>query len=367
MLFIWFLIGSDSTEIFSNTSKLLITAVYATTIICGLAGNGLGLYLALRKKAGNRATNMLIANMAVADLLVTIFAMPYTILYIHVGLKWIGGVIGQVTCKFVHFSYQVSIPASIFTVLLVSFDRFFAICYPMKGKVFRNVKVMTAVIWVSSAAYAVPFKMANDIHEHNGTHYCLRIFSPFDNQTSRQIYYLTTFIVLYCVPLVILMVLYALIARQLWQRKIPGNVSRARIRSTEKEKRRIIKALILLVVVFAVCWFPAHVMHYLIYYRIDLYRKIPQEVEVFFFWLCHANSVINPCLYVLISPSYRKRLRRSFGRFFFCCSFCRRLGKFQSFRRQSIGMLTLNQSLDNSTSTVVGFSFKSNDAKSTRL
>lgn len=213
------LTGSDSTEIFTNTSRLLITAVYATTIACGLAGNGLGLYLALRKKAGNRAANMLIANMAVADLLVTVFAMPYTIIYINVGVKWIGGVIGQITCKFVHFSYQESIPASIFTVLLVSFDRFYAICYPMRGNVFRKVKLMTVVIWISSAGYAIPFMMANDIYEQNGTHYCLRFFSPFDNLNSQQIYYLTIFILLYCVPLVILTVLYTLIARKLWQRK----------------------------------------------------------------------------------------------------------------------------------------------------
>lgn len=293
--------------------------------------------------------------------------MPYTIIYIHVGLKWLGGVVGQVTCKFVHFSYQVSIPASIFTVLLVSFDRFYAICYPMKGNVFRNVKVMTVVIWISSAGYAIPFKMANDIHERNGTHDCRRVFSPLDNQKSQQIYYLTTFILLYCVPLVILTILYTLIARKLWHRKIPGNVSKARFRSTEKEKRRIIKALILIVVVFAICWFPAHVMHYLVYFRIDVFRKIPREVELFFFWLCHANSAINPCLYVLISPSYRKRLRRAFGRFFSCCSFCCRHRRLHSFRRKSIGMVTLSRSFDKSSSTVVGYSFKNNDIICTRL
>lgn len=354
-------------EIFSNTSKLLITIVYTATIMCGLTGNGLGLYLALRKKAGNRATNLLIANMATADLLVTTFAMPYTIIYIHVGLKWIGGVIGQVTCKFVHFSYQISIPASIFIVLLVSFDRFFAVCYPMKANVFRNGKLMTAFIWISSAAYAIPFKMANDIHEHNGTHYCLRIFSPFDSQKSRHIYYLATFILLYCVPLVILVVLYSFITQKLWKRKIPGSVSKTRIRSSQKEKRRIIKALILIVVVFAVCWFPAHVMHYLVYYRLEIYRKIPSEVEIFFFWLCHANSIINPCLYVLMSPSYRKLMQRSFGRFCSCCSVCCRHGNFPSFRRGSNRTLTLSRSFDATGNTVVGYSFKINDTMDTRL
>lgn len=139
-------------KLFSDTSRIITTTAYAVTIICGLVGNGLGISLALRRKAGNRATNLLITNMAAADLLVTLFAMPYSVLFINVGQQWIGGVIGQVTCKFVHFAYQISIPASIFTVLLVSFDRYFAICYPMKANVFRNGKVMTTTIWISSAA-----------------------------------------------------------------------------------------------------------------------------------------------------------------------------------------------------------------------
>ena len=310
---------------------------------------------------------MLIANMALADFLVTVFAMPYMVIFIHVGVKWIGGVIGQVTCKFVHFSYQISIPASIFTVLLVSLDRFYAICYPMRGQVFRKVKLMTAVIWMSSAGYAIPFMMANDIYIKNNTHYCVRFFAPFDNRNSPQMYYLMTFILLYCIPLMILAVLYSLIARKLWQRKIPGNVSKARFRSREREKRRIVKALVFIVVVFAICWFPAHVMHYFVFFRKDIYSKMPPEVEVFFFWFAHANSIINPCLYTLISPSYRNRFRRSFQRLFGCSKFCCHLGKFHSYRRRSIGMLTLNRSFDNSNSMVVGFSFKSNITISTQL
>ena len=359
-------LGSGLTDVFSATSKIVITVVYAITIMFGLAGNSLGLHLALKKKAGNQAINMLIANMAVADLLVTIFAMPYSLIYLHVGVRWIGGIIGQITCKIVHFSYQISIPASIITVLLVSLDRFFAIWYPMRGKVFRKVKITTAAIWICSAAYAIPFKLANDIYEYNGNYYCVRFFSPFDNKNSRQIYYLITFIFLYCIPLVILLVLYTLISRKVWQRKIPGNVSKARHRSTEEEKRRIIKALILIVVVFAVCWFPAHIMHYLVYFRKDVYLTIPPEVEVLFFWFCHANSFINPCLYVLLSQGYRRYIRRSLQRLCFCCVFCYRRGNFHPFRGQRASVLTFNRTSGN-TSSVVGFSFKSNETICTRL
>lgn len=353
--------GNGPTESFSTTSKVIISSVYAITIAFGLLGNTLSLHLVFKKKAGNRTTNMLIANMAFADLLVTIFAMPYSLIYLYIGVKWIGEIVGQITCKVVHFSYQVSIPASILTVMVVSLDRFFAILYPLRGRVLRQVKTTTAVIWILSVAYAIPFKMANDIYERNGTFYCIRVFTPFNNEKSRQIYYLITFIFLYCIPLLILLVLYTFISRKLWQRKIPGNVSEARERSTEEEKRRIIKALIAIVVVFAVSWFPAHIMHYLVYFRKDVYLMIPPELEIFFFWLSHANSVINPCLYVLLSRGYRQEMRRFLQRSCFCC----RRAKGLSIRRNRSKTSSMNPS--GSPSLVVGFTFKSSETVCTRL
>ncbi|XP_068677096.1 neuropeptide SIFamide receptor-like [Montipora foliosa] len=184
--------GSSFTVKFSTTSKVTITVLYAATIMFGIAGNSIAIYFAIMKKAGNRVTNMLILNMAIADMLITIFAMPYSIIFLQVGLKWIGGILGQITCKIVLFSYQVSIPASIFTVMAVSLDRFFAVLYPAKVRALRKVKMTTLAIWVSSAVYAVPFIFAHDIQQQNGIYYCIRYFPPFDNEISSQIYYLIT-------------------------------------------------------------------------------------------------------------------------------------------------------------------------------
>ncbi|XP_068676153.1 tachykinin-like peptides receptor 86C [Montipora foliosa] len=349
--------GSSFTVKFSTTSKVTITVLYAVTIMFGIAGNSIAIYFAIMKKAGNRVTNMLILNMTIADMLITIFAMPYSIIFLQVGLKWIGGILGQITCKIVHFSYQVSVPASIFTVMAVSLDRFFAVLYPAKVRALRKVKMTTLAIWVSSAVYAVPFIFAYDIQQQNGIYYCIRYFPPFDNEISSQIYYLITFICIYCIPLLILIVLYTLISRRLWQRKIPGNVSQERYKSSQQEKRRVILALIAIIVLFAVCWFPAHVIHYIFYFRKDVYRKISPEVEVLFFWLCHANSFINPCLYVFLSQGYRQHMRTILQRFTFCCTFYFRRKKIYSFRSgKGPGTLTLEASLRNPMS-IVGVTF----------
>ena len=266
---------------------------------------------------------MLILNMAIADLLVTISAMPYSVPLLYVGWRWIGGVFGDVSCKIVSFLPQMSIPASIFFVMVVSIDRFFAIVYPMKLRVLPKTKMMNFVIWVCSASYAVPYMISFGIQERDGIYYCLLWFPPLRNTASAQIYYLTTFIFLYCAPLLILMVLYTLMSRTLWKRKIPGNVTEERLRSSEQEKRRVIIALISITVVFAVFWFPAHVMHYIRFFRrMDVYPKIPRAVELLCYWIGHANSVVNPCLYVLLSQGYRRHMLQILQLLGYFCNFC---------------------------------------------
>ncbi|XP_029200534.2 tachykinin-like peptides receptor 86C [Acropora millepora] len=311
-------------ETLSSTSKFIIAFLYAASIVFGLAGNSISIYFSVTKKAGNRITNMLILNMAIADLLVTIFMMPSSLLALHMGPRWIGGTFGEISCNIVYFSGQVSIPASIAIVMVVSIDRFFAVVYPMKARAFQQkIKMMTLAAWVCSAAYAIPYGISFGIIEHDGIYYCSLWFPPLDNMTSLQVYYLITFIFFYCTPLLILMVLYTLMSRKLWKRRIPGNVTEERHKSSEQEKRSVISALISITVVFAVFWFPPHVMHYITFFRtMDVYPKIPKEIIKLFYWIGHFNSCVNPCLYVLLSRGYRRYMLQILQRLGVFCSLC---------------------------------------------
>ena len=311
-------------ERLSSTSKFIISFLYAASIVFGLAGNSIAIYFSVTKKAGNRITNMLILNMAIADLLVTVFWMPASLLFFNVEGRWIGGTFGDISCKFVRFSCQVSIPASIAVLMVISIDRFFAVVYPMKVRAFRlKIKMMTLAAWVCSAAYAIPYGISFGILEYDGIYYCSPWFPPLDNMTSFQIYYLITFVFFYCTPILILVVLYTIMSRKLWKRRIPGNVTEERHKSSEQEKRRVISALISITVVFAVFWFPPHVMHYITVFRTtDVYPKVPMEIQCLFYWIGHFNSCVNPCLYVLLNRGYRRYMLQILQRFRFFCNFC---------------------------------------------
>ena len=78
-------------ERLSSTSKFIITFLYAASIVFGLAGNSIAIYFSVTKKAGNRITNMLILNMAIADLLVTIFTISLGIRDPGIARRNLGG------------------------------------------------------------------------------------------------------------------------------------------------------------------------------------------------------------------------------------------------------------------------------------
>ena len=121
-------------------------------------------------------------------------------------------------------------------------------------------------------------------------------------------FHIVCFITLYVLPLCVAGINYSLICRKLWLRQIPGNVSDSNRANAEKSKRKVVRLLVTVCVVFAVCWFPVYVNHYFWYVKPDQQHLLPSEVQLIFLWLAHANSAINPCLYVLLNSEFRKKL-----------------------------------------------------------
>ena len=68
------------------------------------------------------------------------------------------------------------------------------------------------------------------------------------------------------------------------------------------------RLLLAIVILFAVCWLPVHLLHFLIFFYQDIYLALPQSVPLFLFWVSHANSALNPCVVILLNGSFRKTL-----------------------------------------------------------
>ena len=299
--------------------KIGLTSAYAVIFIIALFGNSFGLFLALKKSSSSRITNLFIANMAVADLLLTFTVMPFQVAYIYRGAVWFGGTIGTITCKALFYVMPVSIAATVLTMLIISINRFYAVFYPLKGKLSRKPRILSAIIWILSFVLMIPYVFYSDVELNIGQNafVCLQ-FSPRADPDVIRIFQICLFIILFAFPLLMMAILYVLICRKMWLRKIPGNISRTNRAVIEMSKRKVVRLLVILVVVFALCWFPTYVNHYFWFVRPEHGHQLPLGVQFVFLWLAHANSAINPCLYILLNNSFRKELASTLA----CCLGC---------------------------------------------
>ena len=269
--------------------------------------------------------------MAVADLLLTVTVMPFQVAFLYRFVNWIGGMLGNITCKALFYVIPVSIAATVLTMMLISIDRFYAVFYPFKGKIFRKPKILSVTIWILSFALMLPYPMFHEARFFPGlnVHRCVQawpwedINDPTFEETYRvlKIFHSIVFVMLYALPLAITIIIYFLICRKMWLRIIPGNATNSNLAAVEKSKRKVVRLLVIIVVVFALCWFPIYVNHYFWYVRPDLADKLPLEVQFFFTWLGHANSAINPCIYILMSGKFRRELASTLAG---CCPCLRR-------------------------------------------
>ncbi|XP_022784263.1 orexin receptor type 2-like [Stylophora pistillata] len=282
--------------------ELGFTMAYAVTMVAALKGNMLLIYIVWKKRETRTLTSFLFVNMAVADLLMTVFHMPVSITHFYD--SGYTGTFGNIFCRLLFYLEDVSTAASIFSLIAMAFDRYFAVIHPLKQMTwFRRAKNILPVIWIASWTFmdVTPFSYMAD--DSNGK-------CSYTNEYIPRVAFWTYLLVInYIMPLTIICVLYITIARKIWFHEIPGEVETSRAQPGEQiPKKKVVRTLIIVVVVFAVCWFPLQVL------RMDfaVTGKVTwQPVAIYFIsWLGQANSAINPWLYIALNDKMNGAFRR---------------------------------------------------------
>ena len=135
-----------------DTEWIVITVLYAITMLVAFAGNSFLIYIVWKKPEVRSLTSFMFVNMAIADLLVTLVVMPWSISAIYTsGLWMIPGVFGKVMCKGVVYIAYVTLTASILCLTFMAIDRYYAIVHPLRRHFwFRKPKLTVPFIWIGS-------------------------------------------------------------------------------------------------------------------------------------------------------------------------------------------------------------------------
>jgi len=135
--------------------SLAVPILFGIIVVVGLLGNLLVVIVVTANQQMRSTTNLLIINLALADLLFIVFCVPFTAVD-YMLPYW---PFGDVWCKMVQYLIVVTAYASVYTLVLMSLDRFLAVVHPIASiyvRTERNASSAIMVTWVLIVLLALP-------------------------------------------------------------------------------------------------------------------------------------------------------------------------------------------------------------------
>ncbi|XP_048414263.1 delta-type opioid receptor isoform X1 [Stegostoma tigrinum] len=331
-------LNNSSAPVKSTTSTVIaiaITALYSVVCVLGLIGNFLVMYGIVRRNpvayvsllatfglARNSisifeylrpdflhrytkmktATNIYIFNLALADALATSTLPFQSAKYLMETWPF-----GELLCKTVLSIDYYNMFTSIFTLTMMSVDRYIAVCHPVKALDFRtptNAKIVNVCVWLLSSAIGVPVMvMAVTKPGDKGNVMCTIQFPAptwyWDNVTK-----ICVFIFAFVIPVLVITICYGLMILRL---------KSVRLLSGSKEKdrnlRRITRMVLVVVAIFIICWTPIHI--FVIVKTLVEINPSPLVTASWHFCIAlgYTNSCLNPVLYAFLDENFKRCFR----------------------------------------------------------
>ncbi|XP_069126447.1 orexin/Hypocretin receptor type 1-like isoform X2 [Argopecten irradians] len=302
--------------IFPDAYEWVFVALYVIVFTVGLGGNFVVCYAVWKNQHLRTVTNYFLVNLACADFLVILVCLPFTLVQ-DIAQSWL---FGLAMCKLVIYLQKVSVLVSVLTLTAISIERYMAICHPLSFRVSKYKTILViGMVWLVSMLTAIPDLVFLTIVPDNVIppdigNIWLTACLPANIQVE-FVYQLFLTVAYYLLPLIIMGFTYTRIATCLWKSTLAGpatnNISSDGNAATLRNRERTAKMLIMVVVLFAVCYLPVYLLNILRY--AEAMNKMPElAVSVITLtsrFLCYFNSAINPVIYNFMSEKFKKEFR----------------------------------------------------------
>ncbi|XP_054924118.2 allatostatin-A receptor-like [Dermacentor andersoni] len=293
-------------KVVEEVLAIAVPILFGVIAVIGFFGNALVVLVVLCNPQMRSTTNILIINLAMADLLFIVFCVPftgwdYTLNYWPFGDTW---------CRIVQYLVIVCAYASIYTLVLMSLDRFLAVVHPITSMTIRterNAYLAILFTWILILLACIPALYSHGMIIEEAYSSCtFRVDKGYNIAAFQISFFMSSFVV----PLALIFVLYVLMLKRLWLGVATGGrVSAESVRS----KKRVTRLVVVVVLVFAVCWCPVHVV--LVLKSLDLYGRPMNPprivVQIASQVLAYTNSCVNPFLYAFLSDNFRRSFRKA--------------------------------------------------------
>jgi hypothetical protein len=226
---------NQTTSSFSNTTQNLFSSrpptkiempldviiygcvFYTIIFLIGVTGNLLVIYVLLKEKQLRSFTNYLLANLSIADLMVLFICVPSAFHDLFAKERWY---LGKIPCYLISFIENCMGIASILSLFMITFERYYVICRPLKVKSLitkSHILRLIGAIWVISIGINMPFiflteyKLAKFFDKNTTEYKC--VAKPANDWS---LYYIVLMnFVIYFVIAIILLLMYQRISNYL--------------------------------------------------------------------------------------------------------------------------------------------------------
>ncbi|XP_074520807.1 cholecystokinin receptor-like [Halichoeres trimaculatus] len=362
--------------------------LYVLIFLLSVFGNLLIIIVLMMNKRMRTVTNCFLLSLALSDLMMAIFCMPFTLIP-NILEDFI---FGAAMCKAISYFMGISVSISTFSLVAIAIERYSAICNPLKSRSWQTRSHAYRVIagtWAVSLLIMVPypvFSVIRNFPKANGTvgHMC-RLDWP--SKEAEQTWYMLLLFTLFFIPGVVMAIAYGLISRELYRgmqfemgqnkenagqkngvgrpltapnddddgcyvevSKKPSsgvelptlsgsaaanqpkpensrsNTSEAKLQA----KRRVVRMLMVIVALFFICWMPLYFAN--TWKAFDLRsasRALTGAPISFIHLLSYSSACVNPIIYCFMNTRFRKALIATFAcccrnRFCRSCALCRK-------------------------------------------
>ncbi|XP_053240903.1 gastrin/cholecystokinin type B receptor isoform X1 [Podarcis raffonei] len=333
--------------------------LYSVIFLLSVFGNVLVIWVLVANKRLRTVTNSFLLSLAVSDLMVAVFCLPFSFIPSLMGTF----VFGKVVCKAVSYLMGMAVSVSTFSLVAIAIERYNAICNPLQSRVWQtrsHAYRVIAATWLISALLMLPYPIYTTTQP--GEPNITQCTHKWPGSNVKQAWSVLLLVTLFLIPGLVMIVAYGLISRELYrgiqfemdltrQAKAQQNggsaeplppcaeegdgcyvqVSRpaggavelsvltpedgaqqeaARVNTSRAKllaKQRVVRMLVAIVVLFFVCWLPL--------YAVNTWRAFdPQAAHhalsgtpiSFIQLLCFASACVNPFVYCFMNKRFRK-------------------------------------------------------------
>lgn len=245
----------------------IVPAIFFFIFIAGSIGNGTVIYIFYQHKSMRTVANVYILSLAAGDLALILITVPF-VSTIYTFESWPYGLI---VCKLSEFARDVSMGVTVFTLTSLSVQRYTATHHPIRYLSIKGRNTLTranTLIWLLSIVLGLPGLYNSFLwHVRLDDAREIKVCYPFPQHLGPwypKAVVLIRFLAYYVIPLVVITVFYSLMARSLirtTENPVCNNDSHHKLL---KNRKKISKIVLCLVVIFALCFFPNHVSLFLV-------------------------------------------------------------------------------------------------------